>query len=411
MRIAAHGFIADGGGSSAGVFPELFRVLLERGHQVDFYGIPVFTNPRSLERYPGYRYVPMAIGWSKALSRVLRKPGSVYGAAIHSVVSLTAYQREAIRLMERAPEPYDFVFCVDTLNLWPSRLPVVSWPQSPPHTEWAAYRTRAIRRSVLQNSGLEHYASVQLFYAYRWLQARLVLPTSDLILSGSPWAYRHWLDFGLSADRVELFPYPIELSGFEGVPPPRAGVDGEVTFLWLGRAVPRKRLDLFLSAFDALRARSPNVKALLVGGLANDPVALRLLERYRDDPDVVVSSGIPRHAVPELFSRVHVLVQPSESENFGFSVAEALAAGRPVVTGPTNGTGAYADDAGFAFESYDPESIARAMERARLAVLANPESLAAVARRAARRHFDPNDVADRLCDVVDRLVKARGKPD
>ncbi len=46
-----------------------------------------------------------------------------------------------------------------------------------------------------------------------------------------------------------------------------------------------------------------------------------------------VIDGVPREAVPDLIRQATAVVQVSENENFGSSIAEALACGVPVVAG------------------------------------------------------------------------------
>jgi glycosyltransferase involved in cell wall biosynthesis len=406
MRIAVHGFISDGGGSSAGAFRGLLATLLEQGHEVHFYGILTFTDPRSLEVYPGYRYVRISVGWNRRVRPYVLKLKSHPAAALLSVLAHIAFHKEAVRRIEESGTAYDFIFCLDVLNLWPSRLPVVSWPQAPPHTEWAALREPEIARAVKETSGHAYHAAVQLFYLYRYVQARLAYRSSDLIVCGSRWALDHWLAFGVEPERMRLLPYPIDLTSFESVPTRAAG-DAEVTFLWLGRSVPRKRLDLFLGAFELLRARHPAARALLVGQLTHDPAAAPLLQKYANKPGVVVRAPVARSEIPRLFAEAHVLVQPSQNENFGFSIAEALAAGLPVVAGPTNGTAAYAGRALFGFDEYRVERVAEAMERAYLALRDDPEGVASAARAAARSHFVPEVVARQLMAIAGEAIAHR----
>jgi glycosyltransferase involved in cell wall biosynthesis len=256
---------------------------------------------------------------------------------------------------------------------------------------------------MVQGNGAVYYGAVQAFYAWRWMQGKAALRSSDLILVGSPWAREEWIRFGLDPARVELQPYPIDLENFATVPAPDTA-SGVVTFLWLGRSVPRKRMDLFLDAFKLLERRRPNVRARLVGHFSEDRSALALLESFRSDPAVEVSAPIARAEVPRLFGETHVLVQPSENENFGFSIAEALAAGRPVVAGPTNGTAAFGGEALFGFERYNASDVAAAMERAASAVLADPVGLAERARGSARRHFEPHAVAARVTALAESLI-------
>jgi glycosyltransferase involved in cell wall biosynthesis len=409
MRVAAHGLISDAGGSGAGAFSVLLRSLLEQGHEVSFYGVPGFTEPKSLERYPGYRFVRLHVAELVPMYRATRSLPVQYPHAVVSVISHAAYQRQAIRKMEEEPASTrpDFVLCLDALNIWPSRLPVLSWPQSPPQTEWQALRRRHAALALLKSQGPAYLGAVNVFYAYRYLQARLTLSTSEALIISSTWSAEHWIRFGLPRERVLSLPYPLDLDSLNGVPPRPEGAP--VTFLWLGRAVPRKRLDLFLEGFRLLRQHAPDVRALIVGNLANDAVAQRTLSGYRDLPGLEVRPPVPRAEVGRIFEESDVVVQPSENENFGFAVAESLAVGRPVVVGPTNGTADYVGDAGFPFERYDAASVAAAMDRARIAVSSDRGRLREAAQRAAREHFDKDSVARRLTALATDVI-ARHKP-
>jgi glycosyltransferase involved in cell wall biosynthesis len=408
MNFAVHGFLAEGTGSSAGTFPLLLRTLLERGHLVDFYGIPEFSEPKSLVRFPRYRFIPLVIPAVKKLWRIARALPTEYPSALCSQITHLMYHRETMRLAEADQERarYDLILITDTQALWPSELPIVCWPQGPPHTEAAALRHRDLVPSVIKNMGVGRYAAVQLFYAYRRVVARAALDVPDLYLIGSDWARDSWAEFGVPRERLRTIGYPIDLSAFAGVPSLASG-ERNVTFLWLGRAVPRKRLDLFLAAFELLHRRMPSARARLVGSLLDDPYAKRVLEPYLGHPAIRFEEPWPRARVPELFGEVDVLVQPSQNENFGFSVAEALASGRPIVFGPLNGTGEYTGGAGFRFSEYNAESIAGAMERAHTAVVGSGADITRAAREAAARHFTIDTVVDRFSELCGEALDRR----
>jgi glycosyltransferase involved in cell wall biosynthesis len=408
MRFACHGFISDAAGSGAGAFAVLLRTLLEQGHAVTFYGLPRFTEPKTLTAFPRYRFVPVDLPAFKPWRKLARALPVQYPLALLGLVGHIANQREAIRMIEAEPphESPDCVLCLDALNFWASRLPVLSWPQSPPQTEWAALRQPAIALAVARAMGPFYLAAVNAFYAYRYVQARLSLEASDTVLISSRWSERNWLSFGLPPERAAVIPYPIELEPFDHEEEHKR--DDTTTFLWLGRAAPRKRLDLFLEAFARLRRRHSNVQALIVGKVT-DPTARRLLARYRDVPDIAVEAPVPRAEVGRILSRADVLVQPSQNENFGFAVAEALAVGLPVVVGPANGTADYAGAAAFPFDRYEPSSLLAALERARQAVNTDRSGLSAEARRNAREWFDRHRVAERVVELSRRAMEARAR--
>jgi glycosyltransferase involved in cell wall biosynthesis len=412
MRFAAYGILADGVGSGAGTFPKLLAALLERGHHIDFFGMRGFNHPRSLERFENYRFFQVHVPVLERLTAAAVKLGRAYPVAVMTQLGHVGYQRESIRLIEHEhrTQRYDLVVCTDAQPLARSKLPVLCWPQSPPQTEGAALRASDVARAALRHQGLVRYASIQLFYGYRWVQARAALPFSDLFVCGSSWARDEWRRFGADPACLRTLAYPIDLDRFAAVPPAGARDDG-ITFLWLGRAVPRKRLDLFLGGFERLHRRRPTARARLVGNLSNDPFATRLLAPYRSHPAISVESAVAHERVPTLFGETDVVVQPSQNENFGFSVAEALAAGRAVVLGPTNGTADYTGSAGFAFSEYRPESVADAMDRACSAVRAQGATLSERAREAARAHFAMERVLPAFVELCREAVSlARRRP-
>jgi glycosyltransferase involved in cell wall biosynthesis len=409
MRFAAHGFLSDGAGSSASAMGLLLRELLTLGHEVHFFGIPGFTEAPSLRSFPSYRYTALRLeALERAWEPVRRIPSALPSAAYSQFVH-AAYQREAIHQIEAVSRqrPFDVVLCTDTLELWPSTLPIVSWPQSAPQTEWAALRSPDIAQRVRGAAGWAHLAAVEAFYAFRWLQARVGWRASDFILCGSRWSEAAWRNFGVPGSRVRAMPYPIDLELFTLA---RTRSPGQgVAFLWLGRAVPRKRFDLFLGAFERLASQRDDVRAIVVGDLSPDRSAAPALARSPVRQRIEQRAAVPRAEIPALLAKVDVLVQPSENENFGFSVAEALASGCPVVVGPTNGTGDYAGAARFAFDAYTREAVADAMGRAADAVLSNPVAVAEAAQHAAQALDSARVVNElvRLCQDVASKRKRR----
>ncbi|HEX6277295.1 MAG TPA: glycosyltransferase family 4 protein [Polyangiaceae bacterium] len=404
LRLAVYGVLSESAGSSAAAYPVLMAELLERGHAVEFFGNPSYVRPRTLERYPNYRFHPLHI---EAMERLwYRTEASEFARAAVAQLGIAAYQREAIRQIERESERerFDLILCTDMQPLWSAKLPLVGWPQGPPHTEGAALRSSELARLAVRSLGAKQYLAIQGFYAYRMLASRLALGAADTLLCGSRWAGDEWIRFGAEPVRVRPIPYPVDTAAFSRVPAlePRA----TTTFLWLGRSVPRKRLDLFVAAFERLRRRYPNVRARIVGDVLAHPFGRAVLEGRSAIPGLSIEGGVARESVPQLFGDVDVLVQPSQSENFGFSLAEALAAGRPVVGGPTNGTFEYAGEGGFGFSEYSAESVASAMERAMLAATNLGPELSRRAREAASI-FAIASVTERVLAACDDVLARR----
>ena len=122
----------------------------------------------------------------------------------------------------------------------------------------------------------------------------------------------------------------------------------------------------------------------------------QLLDAFPFPDRLTYVPRMSRDDVRALLRRTAVLVQPSEDEDFGSSVAESLACGTPVVVGPTNGTGEYVDEGGVHFERYDAGSVAAAITEALDRLAEDPAEMRAQARRVAERHFNTQAVVDAL---------------
>lgn len=105
------------------------------------------------------------------------------------------------------------------------------------------------------------------------------------------------------------------------------------TLLYLGRLHEKKGLDMLLAAWTGLEKAHPDWDLRIIGkgsgtfeaGLAED-VARRGLTRVALDGAIYGDSKLGAFQAADLF------VLPTRGENFGMVVAEALAAGTPVVT-------------------------------------------------------------------------------
>ena len=117
------------------------------------------------------------------------------------------------------------------------------------------------------------------------------------------------------------------------IPPQAARPNGpQRTMLYLGRVHPKKGLDQLLEAWAWLESTHPDWRLRIVGpseighGEVLQAQAGRLgLER------VTFEAGLFGDARLEAYREADVFVLPTLSENFGMVVAEALAAGTPVI--------------------------------------------------------------------------------
>jgi glycosyltransferase involved in cell wall biosynthesis len=212
---------------------------------------------------------------------------------------------------------------------------------------------------------------------------------ADLVLADS-----HAIARRLDPLEVHVVGAPVELDPPEAAPPWGQG-DGRPVVGFVGRLEERKGpLDLCLAA-PAIRARHPDARIVIVGDdvHAVDP---RYAARVRAAPGVEQVRWV--HDAASLMRHLDVLVLPSHEEPFATVVAEAMAAGTPVVATDVDSVPEIVENgtSGILVARGDVRALAEAVSR----VLDDRPRMSAAARQAAQR-FD----ADRSADVVEGLLR------
>ncbi len=169
----------------------------------------------------------------------------------------------------------------------------------------------------------------------------------------SDYAARHWVAYSkTSANRTVTILNAIPNDCFE-VMPDRDGVREELEVsldsriaLFVGRMLMRKGIDTLLDALGPI-LRDQDLHLLYVGGWDQPPEGFfpnedGLLDRMRRQVD---QEGLAdkvhflgrREDVPRLMASSDILVHPARIEGFGLVLAEAMAAGLPVVASTVDG--------------------------------------------------------------------------
>ena len=113
----------------------------------------------------------------------------------------------------------------------------------------------------------------------------------------------------------------------------RWGLGEAPVVLFLGRLHFKKGLDLLIPAFDAVRRSVPDARLVIIGP-ENDDYGLKVRGWVHEcGLDSAVHFAGPLHGqeVLQAYMDADVFVLPSYAENFGMTVAEAMACALPVV--------------------------------------------------------------------------------
>ena len=213
-------------------------------------------------------------------------------------------------------------------------------------------------------------------------------------------AVARWLasSGGFSPDRVRV--------KYNGVARPEGGLtpaERQDHLLYLGRLSSEKGVDHLLAAWKHVASDA----TLRVVG--DGPLADKVRETASADRRIVAGGAVPASAVTACILRSRAVVVPSMwQEPFGRVAAEALAAGRPVITTGQGAASEIVDDASGWITGTDPAALARAIDEA-----AASDALVAAKGAAGRdRHarlFSPEATTRALIEVYGEAIAEAGR--
>jgi glycosyltransferase involved in cell wall biosynthesis len=280
-------------------------------------------------------------------------------------------------------------------------VPTISFAQGAPGTD---------ARSVLRRKKEVHETAGSLMAVRFGLLAMLRLSRfglprfafSDHIIVGSSQSKQTLTSiYSIQAQDISTMPYPVDLDLFRPAESRTLDKGGALRVLWLGRIVPRKRLDLCLNGAAEAINRGIDVKVTVVGGVGFVPGYERLLSKFPFPDRLEYIANVPRDGVPDLFARHDVLCQPSEEENFGSSVAEAQACGLPVIVGNTNGNSDYLCSRDILLSDDRVETLALALER-----ISSQKDKSTSESALSRSHAETCFASERVVDRFEKILLA-----
>ncbi len=401
LKIFCYAIVAEDAGSVASANFLLLRELADLGHHIDLIVIPGYMHPGKLLGHKNIR--PIFASLPLYENFILKYPSIINNVFLARLIGLfvsTLYRRLiARRYFENSIDrAYDLTLFLGTLAFFRSKNKTVSWPQGSPHTEW-----RSVRKEYWKNRycGLVFFIALNFYYFFHCRSFEKKMKYSDYFIVGSNNS-RDWL-YGIgknkTQNKVHVLPYSID---FEKLGKKSRSDSGLKTIISLGRIVPRKRIDLTVEAFEHFSRDFPDWKLKVIGGFRYSTGYLKIINSVKNS-NFSYSKQITRDAALIELKRSTILLQTSENEDFGPSVAEALACGVPVVVGSTNGTKDYIGNCGEVFGIYDVPSILKAMKK--LANRAESENISDMAVKQAKKEFDSRIVTGKLLKILTKILE------
>lgn len=189
-------------------------------------------------------------------------------------------------------------------------------------------------------------------------------------------------------DSVIIHP-PVETIRFQ----PASRV--EDYYLFVGRLVPYRRLDVLIEAFNILD------RPLYIAGSGRDRERLEALAK----PNVQFLGYVPDKDLPDIMARCRAFVFPGE-EDFGIAPIQAMAAGRPVIA--YAGGGALETvrhgETGWLFTQQSVEAIVAAVEAF------DPEAVDVSFINTHAAQYDASVFKQKLAQFVDEKMAKEKRP-
>ena len=215
-------------------------------------------------------------------------------------------------------------------------------------------------------------------------------------------------ELGISRDKICVIPVGAPVK--ERIPTAEYGEDNH--FVFVGRLVPCKAVDVIIEAISIARLQGIDIRLSIIG---DGPLASKLQEQAHvlGVADLIKFEGIQdSNFVNEALDQssglvIHTVDEPGGPEAFGVVVTEAMAAARPVIISNCGGLIDQVDDGveGCVVEQRDAHSLSQAMIR----LGANQQlrqTYGNSARQRALREFDAADLGAHVENVLIEIVNS-----
>ena len=336
--------------------PEMLLARLEAEHVADI--APVRVRPRFVRRFTRIgstrrswflfnadRLINRFVDYPLALRRI-RAACDVFHVTDHSYA----------HLVHHLPAARTVVTCHDVESLQCVLEPALA-PRSRPFRMMTGRIADGLRRAALVGCASE--ATRREVLRHRLMPAERAIT----ILNGIHPAYGPAADTEADAEAARLLG-------------PSAG---KIEILHVGSTIPRKRIDVLLRVFAAVRREVPLARLVRVSGPFKAAQA-HIASELGLDGAIDVLPFVAPAVLAAIYRRVALVMIPSDLEGFGMPALEAMACGTPVLVSDMEVT----REVGGAAAEYAPVADVPAWTAAALSMLRERER--DPARRNERRH-------------------------
>jgi glycosyltransferase involved in cell wall biosynthesis len=407
LRIAWLGPAPAEGGGVPGVARELLSGLSAAGHRIDCF-LPGAGRsvPASLATQESLTFVTGTSSWQWDRWYSATKIGAFATGLLARGLASLRLRREIARRHES--DPYDLIYQFSNIESLavPARMartvPLVLHPET--HIAGELRCLWAERRLALRCQPRSALLTVAAIMSARMLVQRVRIRRANLLVCISSVFRDHLVrDYRFPLSATVVVANPVRLERFAEVDLERPLGDPP-TVLVLGRIAVRKGVEDVVTIAKLLHEREVNVRVRIVGGPSLWSDYTKLLEDLPSESSEYVGL-LPSSEIPAELAHSDILLQASRYEPFALTVAEALAAGVPVVA--TCEVGAIEDVDRMAVAELEPgdvpgmaEAITALLER----LAQTPGAIRGKAHAEAERLFAPERICQQISLALEGLV-------
>jgi starch synthase len=223
---------------------------------------------------------------------------------------------------------------------------------------------------------------------------------------------------GVSPDRITVIPAGIDCEAFKPATKnmqtiEKLGLSKDATkILFVGRVVPEKGIFDLLNAFSKLLKKEQNIELLIVGsGTAKMRIEIdRLIANLKIGGEVKFLGSIKYSEMPQIHNLADIFCLPSVetktwAEQFGYSLVEAMACGKPAVS---TWTGSIPEivkhrETGILVKPNDPVALKSALEELSLNKSVR-EHFGANGREWVLQRFEADKVASQIAGIYHKVI-------
>jgi len=406
LRIAWLGPVPGGDASATGVVTELLHGLAGLGHRIDcFFPSAGYPLPAHLAEDDNLAFIwgTSRWQWNRWYSRT-KLAAFATGLLARGLASVRLRQEIADRHKQ---EPYDLVFQTSSIESLavPSSVtrsvPLVIRPDT--HIAGELRWLIAERRLSHRCQPRHVFVITAAILSLRALVQRIRIRRANLLVCISSVFRDHLVhDYGFPVGATVVIPNPVRLDRFANAD---RQTDEPPIVLVLGRISARKGIEDVVAVARTLLERKVVVRIRVVGAPSLWSDYTRLLEALPPENAEYVGS-VASSQVPAELVRSDILLQASKYEPFALTVAEALAAGVPVVA--TSEVGAIEGiDRSVVTEVRpgDVDGMATAIAEMLDKLKRSPTETRSMAHAEAERRFAPDVVCKQISDALEELVE------